>query len=383
MAVEILFYALAMLVAYAYVGYPLLIFVWARVLPKPVRKSDITPGVSIVIAAHNEERHIAEKLENTLALEYPTGKLEVIVASDCSDDRTDAIVSSYAHRGVSLVRVPERLGKSVAQNVAARSASGEILVFSDATTVYASDALRRIVRSFADPQVGCVAGQLIYVDSPASAVSQGCRSYWSYEKFIRESESDAGSLIGVSGCLYAVRRSSYARLALDMSSDFVVASEIRLQGQRTVYEHAAVAMELTNKDSRNEFKMRVRVIEQTLSALHRYGRPLPSEFRGLFAFQLVSHKLLRYAVPFFLMAALFLNLLLAVASTTYFVLLLLQLTFYLIATLGFVAERSNLRLRVLAIPHYFVLANAASLVGFIKFIRGQAHVIWEPVRDAR
>jgi len=372
-----------LLVAYAYAGYPVLIFVLSRWFPRPVHKADITPKVSLIITAYNEERDIAAKLDNTLMLDYPPDRLEIIVASDCSSDLTDDIVRGYAARGVRLHRRPERLGKSVAQNHAVKLASGEVLVFSDATTMYAKDAVRQIVRSFADPQVGCVAGQLIYIDKTITAIGQGCRSYWNYEKFIKESESRAGSLIGVSGCLYAVRRSSYARLALDMSSDFVIATEIHLQGQRTVYERDAVAMEDTNKRSRDEFRMRVRIIEQTFSALNRYQAALGLRQHDLFAFQLISHKLARYAVPGFLIIAFASNLLLTGDAPFYRLAFIAQATFYLAALAGWLGERLRLRLGMLGLPYYFALANAASLAAFIQFMRGKAHVLWEPIRQSR
>src|ERR1700754_347142 len=361
LAIQIFFILSLLLVAYAYVGYPVMIYILSRLFPRPRHKADITPKVSVIIPAYNEARDIAAKLDNTLELDYPPDRLEIIVASDCSSDRTDSIVRGYRARGVILHRRPERLGKSVAQNHAVKLATGEVLVFSDATTMYAPDAVRRIVRSFSDPQVGCVAGQLIYVDPAATAVGQGCRSYWSYEKLIKASESRAGSLIGVSGCLYAVRRSSYARLALDMSSDFVIASEIHLQGQRTVYERDAVAMEDTNKRSRDEFRMRVRVIEQTFSALYSYRAALDLRRHGLFAFQLISHKLMRYAVPFFLLAAFALNLFCVGESSFYSLTFIAQISFYLTALAGWLGERLHLRLGVLALPYYFALANAASL----------------------
>jgi cellulose synthase/poly-beta-1,6-N-acetylglucosamine synthase-like glycosyltransferase len=378
----IIFILSLFLVAYAYVGYPLLIFILSRIFPRPVHKADITPKVSLIITAYNEERDIAAKLDNTLALDYPPNKLEIIVASDCSSDRTDDIVHGYRGRGVRLHRRPERLGKSVAQNHAVKQASGEIIVFSDATTMYAPDAVRQIVRSFADPQVGCVAGQLIYVDHTITTIGQGCRSYWNYEKFIKESESRAGSLIGVSGCLYAVRRSSYARLALDMSSDFVIATEIHLQGQRTVYERNAIAMEDTNKRSRDEFRMRVRIIEQTYSALHRYRAALGLRQHQLFAFQLISHKLARYAVPVFLLIAFVSNLLLTGSATFFRLAFIAQTIFYLAALAGWLGERAGRRLGMLGLPYYFVLANAASLAAFIQFMRGKAHVLWEPIRES-
>jgi cellulose synthase/poly-beta-1,6-N-acetylglucosamine synthase-like glycosyltransferase len=368
------------LIAYTYVGYPALVYLLSRLFEKPVRRADITPTVSVIIAAYNEERDIAQKIENTLALDYPKAKLEIIVASDCSSDRTDEIISSYAQAGVILHRRPERLGKSVVQNAAMKISTGEIIVFSDATTLYQPDAIRKIVRSFADPEVGCVAGHLLYVDRSTTAVGQGCRSYWGYERFIKQCESRLGSLIGVSGCLYAVRRSSYARLALDMSSDFVIATEIHLQGLRTIYDCEAISTEDTNKRGRDEFRMRVRVIEQTLSALHRYQEAFNLRAYPLFGFQMISHKVLRYGVPFFLIVAFLSNMLLSVSSEIYHLAFTGQAMFYLAAIMGWICDRLGLRIGPLGFPYYFALANAASLVAFIKFMRGQAHVIWEPIR---
>ena len=269
---QVVFIAAIAMMAFIYVGYPALMFALSFVFRRPVRRADITPRVSVIIAAYNEERDIAAKLKNTLALDYPRDRMEIIVASDCSTDRTDEIVRRFRKRGVILHRQPDRFGKTVAQHRAVKVSSGEILVFSDATTMYEPDALRKIVRSFADPEVGCVAGQLIYVDAAASAVGKGCRSYWGYEKFLKRCESQVGSLIGVSGCLYAVRRICHARLANDMIDDFVIATEIHLQGLRTVYEPEAIAMEDTNHRAKDEFRMRVRVIKQTMSALAPLSR---------------------------------------------------------------------------------------------------------------
>jgi cellulose synthase/poly-beta-1,6-N-acetylglucosamine synthase-like glycosyltransferase len=380
-AAGVVFWSSLAVVAYAYVGYPVLAYAMSRLFGRPVRRADITPSVSLIIAAYNEERDIAAKIENTLALDYPAEKLEIIVASDCSSDFTDEIVRDYADWGVILHRMPERHGKTAAQNNAVKIATGEILVFSDATTMYEADAVRQIVRSFADPDVGCVAGQLVYADRSDTPVGRGCRSYWGYEKFIRESEGRLGSLIGVSGCLYAIRRASYKHLAHDMSSDFVIASEVYLQGLRTVYEPEAVSIEDTNKRARDEFRMRVRVIEQTMSALRRYKEVLSLRRHGLFAFQMLSHKVLRYAVPFFLIAAFAANALLAGASDLYLYAFLAQAAFYLTALAGWACERAGLKTGPLALPYYFSLANAASVVAFFTFVRGKTHVVWEPIRE--
>ena len=381
MAAEIIFIASIALLAYTYVGYSALVFLLSRVFARPVRSAEITPNVSVIIAAYNEERDIARKIENTLALDYPKEKLEIIVASDCSTDGTDEIVRGYADRGVMLHRRPERIGKSVAQNHAMRFSKGNVLVFSDATTMYERDTIRKIVRSFADPEVGCVAGRLVYVSGSDAAVGEGCRSYWGYEVFLKECESRLGSLIGVSGCLYAVRRSNYARIALDMSSDFVIATEIHLQGMRTVYDAEAVSTENTNKRGKDEFRMRVRVIEQTMSALGRYRKTLNPFKHGLYALQMISHKVMRYSAPLFMVTLFVSNLFLINESGFHLVTFLAQSLFYVAALAGWICARAGLRIGPLALPYYFALANAASVVAFAKFMRGEAHVTWEPLRE--
>lgn len=378
----ILIFSLALIV-YTYVGYPALVYLLSRAFGRRVKAAEITPKISIIIAAYNEERDIARKIEETLALDYPQEKLEVIVASDCSSDRTDEIVRSFADRGVILHRRPERLGKTSAQNHAMQVSTGEILVFSDATTHYEPDALRKIVRSFADPEVGCVTGNVVYVDRSATAVGLGLRSYWGYEFFIKQSESRLGSLLGVCGCLYAVRRSAYVPLDPDMSSDFVIASEIHLQGLRAVYDPEAISSEDTNKRSREEFRMRVRIVEQTMSALYRYKRVLNLRKHKMFAFQMICHKALRYAVPFLLILAFDANLLLLDAGWFYQLVFAGQGAFYLLAFIGWLSDNAGLRLGPLAFPYYFVLSNAASLVAFKKFISGESHITWEPMRDGK
>ena len=371
----------AAILAYTYAGYSALVFLLSRVLARTVRRAEITPNVSVIIAAYNEERDIARKIENTLALDYPKEKLEIIVASDCSTDGTDEIVRAYARRGVILHRRPERIGKSVAQNHATRFSKGNVLVFSDATTMYEHDTLRKIVRSFADPDVGCVAGRLVYVSGSDAAVGKGCRSYWGYEVFLKECESRLGSLIGVSGCLYAVRRSNYARIALDMSSDFVIATEIHLQGMRTVYDPEAISTENTNKRGKDEFRMRVRVIEQTMSALGRYREVLNPLKHGVYALQMISHKVMRYAAPLFMVTLFASNLFLINASEFYRLVFFAQSAFYLAALAGWASNKAGLKIGPLALPYYFALANAASVVAFAKFMRGEAHVTWEPLRE--
>lgn len=377
---ELIFFGSIALVAYTYAGYPLLAFALSRLRSRPVRCADVTPAVSVIVAAYNEERDIGAKIEQTLALDYDRAKLEVIVASDCSSDRTDEIVRGFAGRGVVLCRQPVRLGKTAAQNAAARVARGEVLVFSDATTVYEPGALRKLARNFADPRVGCATGHVVYVDPARTGVGRGARSYWGYEQFLKRCESRFNSLVGVHGCQYAVRRSAYRELAHDMSSDFVIASEIRLQGLRTVYDPEAISFEDTNVRGRDEFRTRVRMIEQTMSALHRYRAVLNPFRHGLYAVQMISHKVLRYVVPACLALAFLSNAALVGSSSVFAAAFAAQAAFYLAALAGWAIERAGFRLGPLALPYYFAIANGASLVAFVKFVRGQNHVVWEPIR---
>ena len=378
--------ALAMLV-YAYIGYPVLIFALSRLYAFPVKKAEILPRVSLLIAAHNEEHDIEAKLENALALDYPAQSLEIVVASDCSTDRTNELVRRFAEshpdRVIRLYEQTQHLGKTIAQNAAVSLTTGEILIFSDATTMYRTDVPRKMVRAFADPTVGCVAGQLIYVDRKSTVVGDGCKSYWGYEKFIKQCESEVCSLIGVSGCLYAVRRSCHQKLANDMIDDFVIATEIRLQGLRTVYEPEAIAMEDTNKKGKDEFRMRVRVIMQTFSALQRYPQVMRISEQGIYAFQMLSHKVMRYLVPAFLLVLWLVNPLLVTAHPFYRWAFYAQMAAYGLAAFGWLFDKLGIRLGPLSLPYYFVLANLAVVKAFFKFMRGESRVVWQSVREQK
>src|ERR1051325_10333120 len=223
-AAEIIFWLSAGALLYTYVGYPILIAMISSVWPRKVLRASYEPSVTIVITAYNEERALASKLENTLALDYSRDLLEIMVASDCSTDRTDDITRSFESKGVILHRQTLRLGKTAAQNAAVEKARGEIILFSDATSLCDPDVLKKILPSFADETVGCVGGRLIYVDPGDTRIGRGAKSYWGYETFLKKHESRACSLIGVSGCLYAVRRNAYVPLYPEACSDFLIAT---------------------------------------------------------------------------------------------------------------------------------------------------------------
>ncbi|NNE98278.1 MAG: glycosyltransferase family 2 protein [Pyrinomonadaceae bacterium] len=368
---------------YTYVGYPIIVYIVSIIFPKTIRKGAFEPRVTVLITAYNEEEAIRSKLENTLQIEYPADKLEILVASDGSSDRTDEIVKEFESKGVRLFRQEGRKGKTFTQNKAVEQSSGEIILFSDATTEYKPNVLRAILPNFADEEVGCAAGKLIYIDSSDSGVGKGAKSYWNYETFLKKSESRACSLIGVSGCLYAVRKSAYEPMYPEACSDFLICTLLYKQGLRSVYEPSAVCTEETNQRTDKEMKMRVRVISQTFTDLWRNRRMMNPFHSGFYAIELISHKLFRYAVPVFLLLTLSTSAFMAFSSRAFALIFGLQVVFYFAALVGWIFENRGVRLRVFAIPLYFVLANLASLLGFYKFLSGERYATWEPIRDKK
>ena len=378
---EAIFWLSVAAIGYAYVGYPLLLLLLSRIAPKPVKSSHWTPSVTVIIAAYNEERDLAAKLENTLALDYPPSHLEIIVTSDCSSDRTDEIARSFASRGVRLHRQDERHGKTAAQNAAVTKARGEIIVFSDATTHYRPDVLRLMIPAFADKSVGCVTGRVIYQDDKDSSVGTGTQSYWNYEFFLKKQESAVCSLIGVCGCMYAVRASAYIPLYNEACSDFIIATTMVEQGLRAVYVPEAVCTEEPNRQAKKELAARVRIISQTFADLWR-NRSVLNPFRsGFYAVELWSHKLMRYLVPVFLITIFIASAFLATRNAFYAVMFAGQVAFYLAALVSWVLERMGVTFSLLALPQYFVITNLASLIAFVKFVTGERYTRWEPSRE--
>jgi cellulose synthase/poly-beta-1,6-N-acetylglucosamine synthase-like glycosyltransferase len=378
---QALFWMSVAALLYTYAGYPILVAVVSALRPRPIRRGSFEPTVSVIITAYNEELSLESKLENTLALAYPRELLEIIVASDCSSDQTDAIVRRFDAQGVKLHRQPTRLGKTAAQNAAVEIARGEIVIFSDATSRYQPNVIKALMPSFADSTVGCVAGKLIYVDRSNSQVGRGARSYWNYETFLKMRESRACSLIGASGCLYAVRRSAYVPLYNEACSDFIIATKMVEQGLRAVYEPDAICEEETNREGDKELKMRVRVIAQTFTDLWRHRTVLNPLKHGFYAVQLISHKVMRYFVPFFLLSIFASSALLATKSPLFRLMFAIQAVCYCGAVVAWLLERGSVKHGILAFPYYFLLTNTASVIALYQFLRGERYAHWEPIRD--
>jgi cellulose synthase/poly-beta-1,6-N-acetylglucosamine synthase-like glycosyltransferase len=379
MALPVFWICCALLV-YSYVLYPLLVGVLAKRIGLPVVDDDVLRRVTIIVTAYNEADCIRAKLDNLAGLEYPREQIQILVVSDGSSDATEEIAAGYEVRPVRVLRVDGRQGKTACQNAAALAADGEILVFTDATTRLQADAVRAMVSKFADPQVGCVGGRLEYVSDVGNITGSGGEAYWSYEIRLRVGESSLGSLIGVSGCLYAVRKSAYRPIDPGLISDFAIAMKMQEQGLRTVLAPDACCYESTLEDGTRELSMRVRVGVRSLNALVRERRFLNPVKYGRFAWQLWSHKVLRYASPFLWIGALAANIVLLNYHVAYLVMFVGQCAIIAAGVAGFMFQDRKRDLGPLTKPYYLVLTNLASLIAALRYLRGERMVVWTPVR---
>jgi cellulose synthase/poly-beta-1,6-N-acetylglucosamine synthase-like glycosyltransferase len=386
MITEIIFWSSIGFVFYAYFGYLLLLMILNVFRNRPIKKENITPKVSFVIAAHNEGERIAAKIENTLGQEYPEGKLEILVASDCSTDGTDAIARSFESRGVKLVRAPERRGKENAQKLGVDAASGEIMVFSDVATVLDPDGVHKIIKNFHDRAVGCVSSIDRFINPDGKISGEG--AYIGYEMFLRGLETKVNSLVSVSGSFFAARREVCKDWAVDLQSDFnTVLNSVKL-GLRGVLDQEAVGYYTNIVDEDKEFDRKVRTVLRGISVMARNPALLNPLKYGLFSWQLFSHKGCRWLVPLALLLALISNAFMLWDSLIFLVLFVLQITFYCLALAysksraqpGNKKRRGNAGPLFLRVPHYFVSANVSILLAWLKYFRGERATYWEPSR---
>ena len=375
----VIFWASLGLVVYTLIIYPLLTILLAAIVRRKVDKRPITPTVSFIIAAYNEELVIADKIEKTLALDYPEDKLEIIVASDGSTDRTDEIVESFASRGVKLNRVEGRRGKNDALKETVKIATGDILVFSDATSIYSRDAIRELVANFNDPAVGCVTGRVAYSYGKDST-SKGFKVYQKFVVGIRRSETCFGSQTTASGAIHAVRRDLFRPANSSHSADIIDPVHTVAQGYRVVYENNAVAYEESRVSPREEFQCRVRIGTRALSMAGYILKQLLDSRKFGYAFQIVSHKILRWWLWLFLLLTFATNAALVASSPLYAVLGFAQAVFYLAGILGLLMGLLEIRVPFPDTFAYFILANAAMCTAAVKYFSGQRFAAWEPVR---
>lgn len=342
-------------------------------------KDDFEPTVSLIIAAHNEEQVIAQKIKNSLALDYPGDKLEIIVASDGSLDATNEIVKNYKEKNIKLVSHPRNRGKTIIQNQAAELAHGDILVFSDATGMYETDAIGQLVRHFAHKEVGCVIGTVCDSTSQVSSITAANYAYFAYENSLRKLESDIGILAVGTGSIFAVRRSLYQPLPSYVSDDFVTPMNIVEKGYRVIYEPGAISLDEISDNIRGKFTQKVRIVTLDLPGFFcKHALINPFRF-PLVAWSLISHKLMRWLVPVWLVLLIFANFFL-LGIPFYRLTLLVQIVFYLLAIIGWRMQVMGKKIKLFYIPFYFCLLNAAALKGLVNFLSGVRIESWESER---
>jgi len=371
------------IILWVYIGYPLLLLFLTRLTKgDSVQIASITPPVSLIISAYNEGEIIRAKIENSLALDYPRELFEVIVVSDCSDDDTDAIVGEYARRGVRLLRLEKRGGKTLGLNATVPQAMGEIIVFSDANAMYHRLAVRRLVRNFADPTVGCVTGESRYeFDANAADSTASENLYWRYELALKKMETKTGSLVGGDGAIYAIRRTLFRSMRPEDLSDFVNPLQIVAQGYRNVYESEAFSFERGAESFEKEFRRKVRIVNRAWRGLWRVRQVLNPFRFGFYTVQVISHKLLRWLVPVFMAGAFAANFFLLNFGKLHQFIFALQLTFYVLAFIGWIQSQRPSISRLFYVPYYFCLVNYASLLGIIGNYRGQKFAVWNTARE--
>ncbi|HVG02705.1 MAG TPA: glycosyltransferase family 2 protein [Nitrospira sp.] len=372
---EWMFWGSLAFIFYAYAGYVLVLWILSWIRSRPVLAGDIRPTVSFVITAYNEEMRIKDKIENSLKQQYPRERLEIVVASDCSSDRTDDLVREYAPLGVRLIRAPERKGKEAAQKVAVSHTSGEVLVFSDVATTLPPEGIANIVKSFHDPSVGCVSSVDRFVDAEGNVSGEG--AYVKYEMLLRRLETKVNTLVGLSGSFFAARRTVCTPWADDLQSDFNTLLNSMKAGLRGVSDSHSVGYYKNLTDEKKEYQRKVRTVLRGIAVLMR-SLPMLNPFRyGMFAWQLFSHKLCRWLVPFAMIAAFVSNIVLAMSSPIYRIILMGQIIFYSLAAAyaGFDWFPKN---NLFRLPSFFVLVNLSILDAWVRFLRGDRVFRWEP-----
>lgn len=380
--IEALFWLSAAVVGYTYVGFPILLFVRAMVRPRPVHAADITPMVTVVMSAHDEAGAIGDRIENLLASDYPPERLEIIVVSDGSTDDTARIAASFADRGVQALDL-ERVGKAAALDAAVSRATGDIVVFTDANTAFDDDAIRRLVRPFADPTVGGVAGDQLYVRPQRGDSSQGERSYWDFDRRLKVAESAAGNVVSATGAIYALRREFVEPVRVGVTDDFFVSTGAIAAGHRLVFAPDAIAREFAAPTTTREFERKVRIMTRGLRSVAARADLLDPRRTGFYAIQLLSHKVLRRTavVPLLVMAVT--APLLAAERLVYLVATVGEVVLLVVGIAGIAgAGRAWSRRKVVALPAFFIMVNVASLRALANLLTGARIERWEPRREA-
>jgi biofilm PGA synthesis N-glycosyltransferase PgaC len=372
---RLLFWLSLSLIFFAYAGYPIWLYLRARFRPRQVRRASIFPSVTILLPVHNEEKYLPAKLDNLAALDYPADHVEVIVVSDGSTDETNKILASWKNANRRTVILSNHGGKATALNYGVAEAKGEIIVFTDARQTIASDALKNLVANFGDPSVGCVSGELFIGQDQNAASSRGVGVYWRLEKKIRYWEALAGSVVGATGALYAVRKNLLLPLPQEtILDDVYIPFHVVRQGQRVVFEPRALAWDNLKPGLKQEFRRKVRTLIGNYQLLRLAPWILTSA--NPLRFQFICHKLLRLLIPFALVGLLISTFWLR--KEIYGLALVLQFVFYASGALSIFRAKVGIVSRLSDIPLTFIVLNTAAAVAFIYFIAGKKAVWARP-----
>lgn len=387
---EIIYWLSIFIIIYTFLGYGFILYLLVRIrrMIKGKRlisgvNSDTLPTCTLIVAAYNEEGFITDKIANTLALEYPVGKLKFLFVTDGSDDSTPDIISRYPQ--IKLLHSSVRNGKIAAVHRAVKEVDTDIIVFTDANTFLNVDALINICRHYSDPNVGAVAGEKrIMMGEEADASAAGEGFYWKYESTLKKWDSELYSVVGAAGELFSVRRNLYQPVSEEsILDDFMISMRIAEKGYRIIYEPEAYAIETASENVTEELKRKVRIAAGGIQSVI-WLKGLFNIFRyGVLSFQYISHRVLRWTLtPFLLILVFILNILLALQTKEilYLILLGAQVLFYTLAWFGYLLEKKHLRIKILFIPYYFCVMNYAVLAGIIRFFRKQQAASWEKAK---
>ncbi len=367
-----IFWLSIIIILYCYIGYQLAVFLISLFYKQPVKRTYPYPTVSIVMAVHNEEKNIEKKMQSLLELDYPDTRIEILIGSDGSTDKTDEIADKFVNDRIKLYRLPQRKGKPSALNLLAGEAKGEILVFTDARQRLDKNSVDELVKNFADQKVGSVSAELFF-EAEDNKTASGMGLYWNYEKFIRKYESKTGSMMGATGALYAIRRELFSKLPEDLILDDVyIPMKIMQRGYRAILDSKAKIYDRYSVSPKEEFLRKVRTLTGNFQ-LFIYHSWLMNPFKSIISWQFISHKFLRLAVPF-LLIAIFISNLYCLDKSGYRIFFILQAFFYGFSLIGLLFKHKN---RIFDVPYMFCVMNAAALVGLYRFIARKQDVLWE------